>query len=617
MSSVPSPVLTELCQHLDKVWLDPTTTLDEQLLEKCELYTTTPEYLSQQWKPWRPLFTQIAMVLTKLQQDPSPLIHFALKLTAPYHFEDVKGAEFEMGLGLAAKPFHPLILSLLEKASANGSDAQTLANRPTVIQAVVRLWLCTDDTGIATKAGDLLVSLLRVSKSEPDSVDPPGVGIYGRGPIWKRLFEDKDVYHLFYLFCSLKDLPSGSETPLSKRDKTIAQARLLEWLPKVGAIDWDSVTASHHPEVEQQVGLNAGEGLLDFAAKHMVDTADDLLMHMSLINFFSDLISTVRTHPPLSSGDSSLSLEFLKQQGIHKQIIDFHTTDIPGVEHSFLSSRTANYISVYASTYPDYFESSPEVKVIQQQLERSIRKCEHDDLHILASMPRTSLVPRTSAGLAWDECLLLGIPITRTNSDALKTLATVFHGPLQEEITFPPPATTSEHPSRHATEQIYARLLTSLYYTRNTSLFTDIIRHADTIAMKDNALAALILVRALITANWSTASSSDADPILLRLQEFPKTGLDLILDPTISGGVLPYLLKPATTFSNLVGGRGDAENAAYQVAMAKFDVLKCLGERLEKAGGRQDVVGIVRRRVAEGPWGVGGAAGSRIGTLEL
>lgn len=141
--------------------------------------------------------------------------------------------------------------------------------------------------------------------------------------------------------------------------------------------------------------------------------------------------------------------------------------------------------------------------------------------------------------------------------------------------------------------------------------------------MKENALAAITLVGALITASWSSEVLPDVipanDSTFARLNNnFPKSGIDLILDPSISGGVLPSLLKPAITFSNLVGGRGDAEDAAYQVAMAKFDVLKTLGRRLEEeGGGRQDVLAMVRRRVSEGPWGEGGNAGSRIGTLEL
>jgi hypothetical protein len=342
---------------------------------------------------------------------------------------------------------------------------------------------------------------------------------------------------------------------------------------------------------------------------------------MTLINFFSDLITTVRTSPHLTHYDSSLSLDFVKEQGIHKDIIDFHTSDSPGMEHSFLGGRTAHYIAEYAITYPENFENSPELQTIRQHVHRNIRKCEANDLTIVAAMPRASLVPQRATGLAWDDCVILDIPIKRTNPDALKTLATVFHGPPKEEIVFPARDVANSASNRTVVESAYARLLTSLYYTKNSTFFSDLITHADTVAMKENALAALSLLSAIITANWDSTTLPEKipenDPIYLRLQEFPKTPIDLILDPTISGGVLPYLIKPATTFSNLVGGRGDAENAAYQVAMAKFDVLQVLGRRLESDGGRQDVIAMVRRRVSEGPWGVGGSAGSRIGTLEL
>ena len=152
-------------------------------------------------------------------------------------------------------------------------------------------------------------------------------------------------------------------------------------------------------------------------------------------------------------------------------------------------------------------------------------------------------------------------------------------------------------------------------------MFSDIVTHMETIALKENAIVALGLVRALLTATWSSEPLPDIvpadDPTFARLSSFPKSGLELITDPTISGELLPSLLKPATSFSSLVGGRGDAENAAYQVAMAKFDVLKALGRSLEEDGGRQDILAMVRRRVSEGPWGAVGGVGSRIGTLEL
>ncbi|KAH9877212.1 hypothetical protein IAQ61_002575 [Plenodomus lingam] len=618
-----SNVLDELSTHLKKVDGDPTTELDTDLLEQCEILTNTPDYRSQIWKETRPLFLQIAALLPKLQQDPSPLIHCIIKLAGPYRFEDIKDIDFEIGLDLQATPFHSLILTLLEKATLSSIDAQALANRPAVIASVVRLWLCTQDAGVATQAEDLLTSLLSISRNEPISTSAGAhvpIYTYGTGPMWRRLFSDRDIGSLYYHYTSLKQLSAPPLPLLNKRDKTIAQARLLSWLPRVGVMDFDTIVSSHNLDVEREVGVTDGQGLLHYAALKMVDTEDDMLMHMTLINFYSELITRVKTKPHLTHYDSSLALDFLKEEGIHKGLVDFHTSDNPGLEHTFLSSRTSQYISDYASTYPENFESSAEMPTIRDYVHRNIRKCEATNLNIIASMPRSTLIPQRSTGYAWDDCVLLDLPITRTNPDALKTLATVLGGPPKEEITFPKTEAIGSDTKRRTTEAIFARLLTALFYSKKPTMFTDMTTHMETLAMQENALAALSLVRALITSTWSTEplpTLSTNDSTYTRLTNFPNTGLDVLLDPSISAGVLPSLLKPAASFSSLVGGRGDAEDAAYQVAVAKFEVLKALGGRLEEEGGRLDVLALVRRRVGEGVWGAGGTVGSRIGTLEL
>ncbi|KAF2813909.1 uncharacterized protein BDZ99DRAFT_459656 [Mytilinidion resinicola] len=623
----PSTVLEKLQVHLREVEQEPTTSLDVHLLGQCELYVSQLEFPNGGWRQTHPLFLQLGQLLPSLQQDPSPLIRFVLKLTAPYSFDEVKELDFAMGLNLKAEPFHLLILTLLEKATATGNDAENLASRSDVVKAIVRLWLCTEDTGTATKASNLLIALLSASKNLPGGLNEIGVGEYGRGAMWKRLFEDKDIYSLLYLFCSLKSLPAGDEVPLNKRNTTVAQARLMDWLPKVGALDWDTIVRSHHPEIETKVGLRNGEGLLHFASMKMVDFLDDILMHISLINFFSDLISTVKTIAAPTSSGSSVALDFLKKEGWHAHIIKYQQDDTPSMERTFLKAPAANYISAYASTYLDDFERSPEAAGIVEKLNETINKAQPEDFHILSSVPRASLVPQRAMGYAWDESPILSIPIRLTSADALKTLATIFHGPIEPDVVFPlsqislSSMTVQTSSARFESERIYARLLLSLYLTKTPSFFTEIIRHADTIAMKENAIAALILLRAIITAKWSPASQlndGNSDAILTRLQNFPDSGLELILDPTISGGVLPFLLKPATTFSGLVGGRGDAESAAFQVAMTKFDVLKVLGERVkELQPPRSHIDGMIRRRVAEGPWGVGQNAAPRIGTMEL
>jgi hypothetical protein len=205
--ATPSAVLSDLASHLQKVGEEPATPLDTELLEKAELFTSTPDYRNDIWMETQPLFLQIASLLPQLQQDPSPLTHFIIKLAQPYRFEDIKDVEFEIGLDLQATPFHGLLLTLLGKATANSADTQALANRPAVMLSIVRLWLCTADAGVATQAEELLISLLTVSKNEPaltSSQDPSHA--YGTGPMWRRLFGDRDITSLYYHYTSLKQL---------------------------------------------------------------------------------------------------------------------------------------------------------------------------------------------------------------------------------------------------------------------------------------------------------------------------------------------------------------------------------------------------------------------------
>lgn len=299
--ATPSAVLADLSAHLQAVEADPSIQLNTELLEQCELLTSTLEYRSRTWRDTQPLFLQIAALLPQLQQDPAPLVHFIVKLADPYRFEDIKDIDFEIALDLQATPFHGLILSLLGKATATSVDTQVLANRPGVVAAIVRLWLCTQDTGVATQAEDLLTSLLRASKNEPVSIGEEDTAhVHGTGPMWRRLFNDQDIRSLYYHHTSLKKLSSPPVPALNERDKTIAQARLLSWLPQVGSMHWDTLVASHITDVEREVGLREGQGLLHYAATKMVNTEDDLLMYMTLINFFSVLITTVKATPHLT-----------------------------------------------------------------------------------------------------------------------------------------------------------------------------------------------------------------------------------------------------------------------------------------------------------------------------
>lgn len=279
--------------HLHELQNDTAQPIDVKLSEQFELYLSTSEAQRQGIEKWQTIFYQIAQILPSLEQDPTPLNKVALKLAGPLTFEQIKHVDFNPGLHPAALPFHDLTLSLLEKAAENSNDAEVLASYTDVMYSIVRLWLNVEDTGLATKASNLLVRLLQSSRNSPDTLDMDGTSSYGHGPVWKRLFGDKDVYRLFFSSCSLRKDPRA-EQQLSKKQKTIAQARLLDWLPRVGALDWDSITRSHPSSFVDLEWTGSKNGLLDFAAIHMVDYEDDILMHISLINFFADLIKSVR-----------------------------------------------------------------------------------------------------------------------------------------------------------------------------------------------------------------------------------------------------------------------------------------------------------------------------------
>ena len=246
------------------------------------------------------LVQRISVMLPDFQQDPTPLTSLLIKLTEPYSFSDVQRFEppvdFVGALDPVAQPYHLLALCLLGKAAKSPGEVAQLANMPAAVKALVNLWLVTPDTGIAERAAKVLEDLLKTDK-EQSRVSVHGVGenglrgTRGLGMMWRRIFGDKDVYGLIFSICSLRDL---SRT--GKKEKTLAQARLLGLVPKIAALDWDYVSRSHHPHIESQHGLDPNkEGMIDFVAVHMVDYKDDVLMHISLIHFFAELISEVKT----------------------------------------------------------------------------------------------------------------------------------------------------------------------------------------------------------------------------------------------------------------------------------------------------------------------------------
>ncbi|EME76850.1 uncharacterized protein MYCFIDRAFT_168896 [Pseudocercospora fijiensis CIRAD86] len=518
--------------------------------------------------------------------------------------------------------YNRLILAILQKATANAADAASVAGMLDTMQALVRLWLCTDDTGIATQCSQLLLDLLKVDQEIRDDIDShlPGGG---QGLVWKRIFGDRNVYRVFFWACALSD---SDPVKLGKSMRTIAQARLMEWLPKVATMDWNAVSHTHHEDVEAEFKVKGG--LLDFAALHMVDTSDDILMYRCLVDFYSDLLDATKPTIRLpGSATESHGLRYLVAQGVHEKTAGIYL-QLPGarvdpLESMFLYGPAANYIATYASNYPEHFLSSQMPQQVSDRMREAFdlspgkwahQESPKHDLHVLASLPRKSLLASSGGGRPSP---LLQLPSRATNPDVLNTLAAVFHGP-DRDVIFRPGESAQQDPSIRQ-EAAEARALYFTYLASNPSFWRDIASHADTVALKDLALGAINVLASVITANWSTES----DVPLPSGIATPESGHLALLAPPALEYALPYLMAPPKTFGNLVGGRGDAESSAYKIASAKFDALRAFHSRLvvqvERSPGEgyEEILATIQKRLAEGPLSREGEVGGRIGTLEL
>lgn len=211
-----------------------------------------------------------------------------------------------------------LSMAVLAKGAHSPGDAAILAVMKPLMTSFVAQWLGSPDVGVGEKGSRVLGNLLDTdcdARSRGANADaaanhsdssvvatresqPPGQGL-----MWRRVFQDRDIYGLILSYCS-----SHQTSPtLDERQRTLAQGRLLRILPRLAALNLTAVTRSEFVDLHQQFsaaaaggGGNSGNsgniGLLHFAALHMIDK-EDALMHLCLIDFFNELISTQATLP--------------------------------------------------------------------------------------------------------------------------------------------------------------------------------------------------------------------------------------------------------------------------------------------------------------------------------
>lgn len=623
--------------HLAQVQGDPSISLDISLIDRLKLQ------LVENTAPLVPasLLSQISALLPLLQEDPTPLTTLAIKATTYLKFADLQSVEPSINLVAGFKapspPINLLALSLLAKAGRASSDAAIVAGDPGLVSSLVELWLSTPSTSVAQAALDTLWALLEVDLASPLENGAHEQGSEkggGQGLMWRRLFTDQDVYGLLFGLCSLQSDAPGD---ISKRERTVAQGRLTGFLVKAGSVRWDIISQSQVTDVEKKYHSSS---LLHFAASVMVDTSD-VLMHMTLLNFYRDLLEidapglSARSHVASGSTFSSQALDFLISEKLHSKVLEYYLDDskLDPVDSIYLAGPTMSYVARYAESYPNHLLANPSTLLdgIISRISRSLAipstQWAHGEvptghLAVLAALPRVLLVEAGKHG----GNPILSIPTNPPNEEALGVLGKILRGPAHADVSDSMDLNASgQTPTDWHREAAAARILYFTYLNHKPNFWNDIVAAADILVMKDAALAAINFMNSVVTANWqplppashvSSGSSRFQLPSEEGLGQFspagsgllPLTGAWAVLTPPALTTLLPYLFKPPRSYGDFVGGgAGDSQNAVWKVATAKHDVLVALYNKLQENGsqmeGFEDILRTLRQRVNEGPMG--------------
>ena len=608
MSSIPVSY-EDLRAHLAKVLEDPASPLDLRLIDltKVELTeNTAPDVIAT-------LLKEVSQLLPVLQTDPTPLTELCIKATAHSTFTDIRSIDPPIdllaGLEAPSSPINLLALSLLGKASKTPSETAMVAGDSELATSLVKRWLSTPSPDVAESALDVICQLLEVDLGRRSSAGECGGGHderAGQGLMWRRMFTDKRVYGLLFSICSLDD---GGPESLSKRDKTVAQGRLLNFLVKAGTLHWCMISRSQIKEIEAK---HNSTSLLHYAACNMVDK-DDLLMHITLLDFFRDLLAIdapglmVRTYIQSQFTFSSPALDFLISMQLHEAILDSYLHDSSdNLDMIYLKDSVAAYVARYAELYPNHFLQNPQsmldgiLSSIHNSLSISPQQyaldlSPSDQLMVLSSLPRIMLVEATTRQLN----PMSLVPTRPGNKAALNALAKIFHGPvIPETADSMQPFSSGQTPTDWGKESAAARILYYLYVNAHADMWRDITQAADVLASPDTALASISFIKDIITANWheskgellsSPAGSRFILPSEAELEEnvtsptvqVAPSGIWAVLSQPAFLTVIPYLFKAPRTYGEFVaGGAADSTSIVWRVATAKFDALVALDNRI-------------------------------------
>lgn len=493
-----SNLIDTLSAHLDHLDQDPSMPLDQKLFSECSL--VLPRSLPKD--SLTPIASKLASLVIRLTTDPTPAIDLLLILLSTHTYAEITALaphiDFASGLSVDAAPFNALILHIIDTAADSHTDALDLIRGPCICRELCTLWMNTEDIGIADKCSKVLLKLLNTEKDSADEQEMP---------IWHTILSANNVDYFMHT-CSM----SVRKCEMDEAEQSIAQGRLLGWLLDLVRTRQSFITQGLRSK--KLYPANSAYHLLTFALD-MVDEEKDVLMHVCLLQFMTGLLlirSDGDNADTLSPTFELLVPSFVQDNTMHLYLnpedLDFDPLDL-----SLLRPEAARFVAAYASMYPKHFSESGTMSQVLTRLKDNFdispgqwasQSVPLADLHVLSSLPRESLLP-PKVGRTFQGSPVALLPTKTTHPAVLDTLATIFHGPLDDKTAvFPVVSPMVDHVDTEAqAETDAAKRLYQLYLSYNPRMHQDLELHARTLAVPELAVAAERLQHAIKTARWA------------------------------------------------------------------------------------------------------------------